>query len=157
MSSTRRFRQTPGEIPEEISVICKCDSSAIVRTSRTANNPNRKFFGCPKWSPGQPQKACRFFVWHDIQVAIENEKQRYEVVMSDLKMEMARLRQQNETLQDRNNELQEEVAELLVGRSQLRSSFCTEEELSRPKSEEFHEIVERLSLLETIELGSNDA
>ncbi|CAI0429412.1 unnamed protein product [Linum tenue] len=40
------------------------------RISRTSGNPNRKFFGCPRFSPSDAKKACRYFELYDIRAAV---------------------------------------------------------------------------------------
>ncbi|CAN1129913.1 hypothetical protein LINPERHAP1_LOCUS23321 [Linum perenne] len=37
-------------------------------------NPNRKFFGCPRYS-SKVDRGCGFFVWFDVKIAAMKEKQ----------------------------------------------------------------------------------
>ncbi|CAI0458558.1 unnamed protein product [Linum tenue] len=55
---------------EEEEVLCDCGLRAARRISRTSGNPNRKFFGCPRFSPSDAKKACRYFKWYDIRAAV---------------------------------------------------------------------------------------
>ncbi|RYR01940.1 uncharacterized protein At4g04775-like [Arachis ipaensis] len=42
---------------------CKCNTYAVISRSRTTENPNRLFFGCPHFK--EKQGYCNFFVWFD--------------------------------------------------------------------------------------------
>ncbi|QHO35312.1 uncharacterized protein DS421_9g274420 [Arachis hypogaea] len=57
-TGVRRGRLRRGEHPK-----CKCRTYAIISRSRTAENPNRLFFGCPQFK--EKQGYCDFFVWFD--------------------------------------------------------------------------------------------
>ncbi|CAL1354868.1 unnamed protein product [Linum trigynum] len=150
--SSRRIRQHPGE-NVTILVKCKCGYLAINRTSHTPGNPNRKFFRCRKWNPKQSENPCDFFVWQDIQVAIEKKKQKYKVLISGLKMDNTRFREENFSLSKWNNELQELLAQLLVGNLQLENKNCTEQDLCTPMKEELDMIRARLGFVESVVLG----
>ncbi|CAL1410418.1 unnamed protein product [Linum trigynum] len=55
---------------EEEEVLCYCGLKAARRISRTAGNPNRKFFGCPLFSRSKDNKSCDYFEWFDIRAAV---------------------------------------------------------------------------------------
>ncbi|MED6225874.1 hypothetical protein PIB30_097858, partial [Stylosanthes scabra] len=46
---------------------CKCGAYAILYLSKTSNNPNRLFFGCPFFKIQHAH--CNFFLWLDRHVA----------------------------------------------------------------------------------------
>ncbi|CAI0445698.1 unnamed protein product [Linum tenue] len=54
---------------EEV-VLCDCGLRAARRISRTSANPNREFFGCPLFNRSENNKACDYFEWYDIRVAV---------------------------------------------------------------------------------------
>ncbi|KAL8465921.1 hypothetical protein ACS0TY_035142 [Phlomoides rotata] len=43
---------------------CYCGAQAHVRTSRTGNNPGRRFYGCRYWKCGS-DGWCEYFEWLD--------------------------------------------------------------------------------------------
>ncbi|CAL1411769.1 unnamed protein product [Linum trigynum] len=92
--------------------------------------------------------ACHFFVWQDVQMAVEKKKHKYELLMFGLKMKLACLREEKRALQERNNELQEEVVELMVERLHLKPDICSDE-LCMHRKEELREIKARLSGLDS--------
>ncbi|KAL4326678.1 hypothetical protein AHAS_Ahas13G0024100 [Arachis hypogaea] len=53
-----RGRLRKGEHPK-----CFCRTLAVICRSRTAENPNRFFFGCPYFK--EKQGYCEFFAWFD--------------------------------------------------------------------------------------------
>ncbi|CAN1171976.1 hypothetical protein LINPERHAP2_LOCUS29903 [Linum perenne] len=61
-------------IYEDGEVLCHCRLRASRRISRIEMNPNRKFFGCPRYS-SKVDRECGFFVWFDVKIASMKEKQ----------------------------------------------------------------------------------
>ncbi|GLT64421.1 hypothetical protein SLA2020_369180 [Shorea laevis] len=43
--------------------VCFCGLTSYMQTSKTTQNPGRRFFGCPKYTMGEP--TCKFFEWYD--------------------------------------------------------------------------------------------
>ncbi|MED6112656.1 hypothetical protein PIB30_063586 [Stylosanthes scabra] len=52
-----------GEQMDGVAPKCSCGAYAILYLSKTVNNPNRLFFGCPFFKGRLPH--CRFFMWLD--------------------------------------------------------------------------------------------
>ncbi|KAM6557247.1 hypothetical protein CsatB_004266 [Cannabis sativa] len=42
--------------------ICGCGFESVIRTSRTIDNPNRKFYGCPNYK-NKLNRGCNFIMW----------------------------------------------------------------------------------------------
>ncbi|KAF4362938.1 hypothetical protein F8388_002368 [Cannabis sativa] len=42
--------------------ICSCGFESVIRTSRTVDNPNRKFYGCPNYK-NKLDRGCNFIMW----------------------------------------------------------------------------------------------
>ncbi|RYQ95161.1 hypothetical protein HN51_045187 [Arachis hypogaea] len=95
-----RGRLRIGEHPK-----CKCRTLALICRSRTADNPNRLFFGCPYFK--EKQGYCEFFAWFD---------EIFEYVMDDV-VEGQRLASVdtgagNKGVVSLNNDLDERVKQL---------------------------------------------
>jgi hypothetical protein len=43
---------------------CSCGFVSCIQTSQSERNPDRHFFGCPKYGKGEPH--CKFFEWFDV-------------------------------------------------------------------------------------------
>ncbi|CAI0401795.1 unnamed protein product [Linum tenue] len=54
---------------DEEEVTCDCGLRASQTISRTATNPDRKFFGCPNFGV-MAKEPCDFFEWYDIRDAV---------------------------------------------------------------------------------------
>ncbi|CAN1768757.1 hypothetical protein LINPERHAP1_LOCUS10799 [Linum perenne] len=105
------------------------------RISRTETNPNRKFFGCPRYS-SKVDPGCGFFVWCDVKMAAMKEKQ-------DLVRTIDLLRNRVEMLETENFRLRECIR---VG---LGDGGCSE----MPFADELEMLSRRVSQLETKEMN----
>ncbi|MED6111109.1 hypothetical protein PIB30_049484 [Stylosanthes scabra] len=74
---------------------CYCSVYAILYLSKTSNNSNRLFFGCPFFKIGGPH--CSFFIWLDRHVAKFNRKEavKCEEVEEDVNEHFSRLKVDN--------------------------------------------------------------
>ncbi|MED6126387.1 hypothetical protein PIB30_077889 [Stylosanthes scabra] len=84
---------------------CKCGVYAILYLSKTSNNPNRLFFGCPFFKIGGTH--CNFFLWLDRHVAKFGKKEgvKCEEGVEDVNMHFAML-----NLDDRLGVLEDKLA-----------------------------------------------
>ncbi|MED6161123.1 hypothetical protein PIB30_057790 [Stylosanthes scabra] len=64
------FAAKVGNERDGVASKCHCRVYAILYLSRTVNNPNGLFFGCPffKMSPSVRLNHCKFLLWLDQQV-----------------------------------------------------------------------------------------
>ncbi|CAN1187234.1 hypothetical protein LINPERHAP1_LOCUS32156 [Linum perenne] len=92
---------------------CYCGVLTVVRLSKTAANPNRPFHGCRNWNR-QGQKGCGFFLWFysvdfdRVVVPVENTFEPT-VLLTELQLENARLRNENDGLKLRVQELEDRL------------------------------------------------
>ncbi|XP_060211396.1 uncharacterized protein LOC132638579 [Lycium barbarum] len=98
--------QNSGIVDEN--VICNCGNSCNVRTSRTVNNPGRRFFGCkmPKDKGG-----CGYFKWIDLSPEVELLKEKLKEVEEErdtLKYKMKELGGKYDSLKQKLKEIKEE-------------------------------------------------
>ncbi|MED6215064.1 hypothetical protein PIB30_109662, partial [Stylosanthes scabra] len=64
-SSTQgAFRTNAGDKKDRVAPKCHCGVHAILYLSKTVNNPNRLFFGCPFFKKAT-LTHCKFFLWLD--------------------------------------------------------------------------------------------
>ncbi|CAN0918094.1 hypothetical protein LINGRAHAP2_LOCUS30670 [Linum grandiflorum] len=83
---------------EEDLVFCHCGVRASRRISHTAQNPNRKFFGCSNYK-SKGDKGCSYFEWFDEKVAAVTEKLKMANLVESLRSQVYDLRVQNMELQ----------------------------------------------------------
>ncbi|GER34814.1 GRF zinc finger containing protein [Striga asiatica] len=50
-------------------ILCGCLEKAQLRTSKTSQNPGKRFYGCKKWKEG----GCTFFMWAEPTSQINSE------------------------------------------------------------------------------------
>ncbi|CAN0919439.1 hypothetical protein LINGRAHAP2_LOCUS31463 [Linum grandiflorum] len=100
MSKISRSRKSCDEFHyEEDPVLCHCGVRASRRISHTAQNPNRKFFGCSNYK-SQEDKGCSYFEWFDVKVAAVTEKLKMANLVESLKNQVYDLRVENMELQE---------------------------------------------------------
>ncbi|CAN1781426.1 hypothetical protein LINPERHAP1_LOCUS15433, partial [Linum perenne] len=73
-----------------------------LRTSKTATDPNRDFFGCRNWST-KHKRGCRFFQWCNEDKLADTADEAHVTIndaaaMIQLRLENAKLKQENEVL-----------------------------------------------------------
>ncbi|CAL1366973.1 unnamed protein product [Linum trigynum] len=82
---------------DEEEVKCGCGLRAARKISHTTKNPNRKFFGCPKYG-SKTSEPCDFFQWYDIRVAVFKSTRMLSELVAKLTLENEELRASLERL-----------------------------------------------------------
>ncbi|KAL3622738.1 hypothetical protein CASFOL_033346 [Castilleja foliolosa] len=79
---------------------CKCKLDADLEISKTAKNPLRLFYGCPKY--GSKSDSCDFFDWYD--------NAKYEQDRNELQ----KLIEENDALKSENESLHSKVHQMQI-------------------------------------------
>ncbi|CAL1405878.1 unnamed protein product [Linum trigynum] len=77
-------------------VYYECGLEAVVRTSRTSDNPNRKFWSCSLYH-SKSKVGCDFFAWCDLR-AMQNREQRLLDFIVNLQSRVCELEEENKRL-----------------------------------------------------------
>ncbi|KAG5544643.1 hypothetical protein RHGRI_017172 [Rhododendron griersonianum] len=105
-SSSTNYSQYRGE------ETCKCGRRAVMRTSLTVKNPERRFLGCINY---KKHNDCNFFVWVDPETCPRGLEyaRRMQAIKDELERQVEELKMMNEGLK-RGKEMVEEENDALV-------------------------------------------
>ncbi|CAN1777712.1 hypothetical protein LINPERHAP1_LOCUS14163, partial [Linum perenne] len=83
---------------EDDDVKCFCDLRASCRISRTEENLNRKFFGCPLYcSTLKDARGCNIFLWCDIKV--QEDVRKLTSLVGDLSLHLREIQREKKELE----------------------------------------------------------
>ncbi|CAN1129996.1 hypothetical protein LINPERHAP2_LOCUS5571 [Linum perenne] len=87
----------------DVEVLCHYCMRALTKISCTDADPERKFFGCPRYI-SKIQSGCGFFVWYDVKLAAAMEKQDLVRLVDTLHNRIDELEYENNKLRTRLRE-----------------------------------------------------
>ncbi|XP_023742110.1 uncharacterized protein LOC111890188 [Lactuca sativa] len=91
-------------------VLCDCELPTRIRTSKTKDNPGKKFRVCP--NPLKPGKKCKFWEWIDEE--LENMKPFAEDTLSDVANYLIQVLEDVESVREEVKQLKVMVCVLLL-------------------------------------------